>query len=78
MIDLNVIVKLVNLHGDGKHAVATLGTLQFFDAGYINECIKRGLATGRYSFADMETAKRWLNPSRPERPKPKPKVLHHL
>lgn len=76
MTDINVIVKLVNQYDDGKHTIATPGTLQFFESCYVNECVRRGLAAGRLSEAEMKAAKKWLDPE--YEPKPKPKTLVHF
>ena len=76
MIDLKVIVKLVNQYSDHSHVVATSSNLKFFEAPYINECLRRGLASGRMSNLEIETAKRWLEPSW-EPPKRPAKVLKH-
>lgn len=75
MTDLSIIAKLVNRFGDGKHVIATPGTLQFFEDAYITRCIHKALQSGRLSFADMAEAKQRLDPD--YRPKRKPKTLVH-
>jgi len=77
VIDLSVIVKIINKFPDRKHVDATLSNLKFFEDSYITDCLKRGLSSGRLSFNDIETAKRWLDPSRPEKPRVRPKTLHY-
>lgn len=76
--DLSVIAKIVNLYGDGKHAIATAGTLPFFSTAYVERCIRRALDSGRLSYPDMEEVKCWLDPKRVRVARPKPKTLVHF
>lgn len=64
-VNIELIVRVVNQFGDHSHPEATTSNLIFFEAPYVNECVKRALASGRLSNEGILEAKYWLDPGRP-------------
>ena len=78
MKDPTIIVGIINRFGDHDHPEATVSNLIFFETPYIQQVLKKALASGRLSEAGMEAAKQWLDPDRPIKKKRKPRVLYHF